>query len=101
MQNMAWTIGAGHFSRTIEAVKLEFDAMSWISVVSPHPLHELSIRVELAKAMAKSSILHNLIGCWAATSRVLVHYVRPRETALDGNGAVAMHLYQALEELVA
>ena len=75
--------------------------MRWIGIVRPHPLHEFSIRVEPAEAVAKSGLLHSLIRCRAATGHVLVHYARPRETALDGNGAVAMRLHQALEEPVA
>ena len=98
VQDLAWAIAAHHFGRTIEAVELEFDAMGRSGIVLPHPLHEFSIRVESAEAVAKSGSLHSLIRCRAATGYVLVHYVRPRETALDGNGAVAMRLYQALEE---
>src|SRR5450759_4276442 len=101
VQDLAWTIAAGHFGRTIEAVELEFDAMGRIGIVSPHPLHEFSIRVEPAEAVAKSGVLHSLIRGRATTGHVLVHYARPRETALDGNGAVAMRLHQALEEPVA
>jgi hypothetical protein len=51
MHNLAWTIAASHFGRTIEAVELEFDSMGRIGIVSPHPLHELAIRVELAEAV--------------------------------------------------
>ena len=50
--------------------------------------------------MAKSGVLHSLIRCRATAGHVLVHDARPRETALDGNGAVAMRLHQALEEPV-
>jgi len=35
------------------------------------------------------------------TGHVIIHYARPGKTALDCDGAVAMRLYQALEELVA
>src|SRR5262249_9643167 len=101
IQDLAWTIGAGHFGRTIEAVELEFDAMGRIGIVSPHPLDEFSIRVEPAEAVAKSTFLHRLIRCRAATGHVLVRDARPRKTALDGDGAVAMRLHQALKELVA
>lgn len=76
MQDVAWTIAAGHFGRTIEAVELEFDAMETIDIVSPHPLHEFSIRVEPAEAVAKSGVLHRLIRCRAATGHVLVHLAR-------------------------
>ena len=37
----------------------------------------------------------------ANTDHVVIHYARPRETALDGDGAIAMRLHQALEEPVA
>ena len=62
---------------------------------------EFAIRVEPSEAVAKSGVLHRLIRGRAATGHVLVHYTRPGETALDGYGAVAMRLHQALEEPVA
>src|SRR3954447_16034853 len=93
VQDMAWTIAAGHFGRTIEAVELEFDAMGRIGIVAPHPLHQFSIGLKPTKAVAKSGVLHSLIRCRAATSYILVHDMCPRETALDGNGAVAMRLH--------
>src|SRR5438270_75296 len=100
MQDMAWTISANHFSGAIKAVELEFDAVRWIGIVTPHPLHEFSIRLKLTEVVAKSAVLHSFIRCRAATGHVLVDDVRPREAALDGNGAVAMGLHQALEEPV-
>jgi len=39
-----------HFGWTIEAAEAEFDAVLWIGIECPHPLHEFSIRVEAAKA---------------------------------------------------
>ena len=101
MQDWRGAIGAHHFGRTVEAVELEFDAMGRIGIVTPHPLDEFSIRVEPAEAVAESGLLHRLIRCRAATGHVLVHDAPARETALDGNGAVAMHLHQPLEEPVA
>src|SRR5258708_11785701 len=98
---MAWTISAHHFSGAIKAVELEFDAMGRIGIERPHPLHEFAIRLEHAKAVAKSAVLDHLIRCRAATGNVLVHDVRPWETALDRESAVAMRLHQALEEPVA
>jgi len=101
MQYLAWAITDGHFGWTIEAIELEFDAMGRIGIVLPHPLHKFSICIELAEAVAKPEVLNSLIRCRAATDYVLIHYACPRETALDGDGAVAMRLHQALEKLVA
>ena len=100
MQDLAWTVSPGHFGRSVKAVQPEFGAMGRIGVVAPHPLQELSIRVKAAKAVAEAGVLHSLIRCPATTGHVLVRYVRPGETALHGNGAVAMGLHQALEEPV-
>lgn len=75
--------------------------MGRIGIVLPHPLHKRSIRVESAKTVTKSSVLHCLIRCRTMTSHILVHDVCPRETALNGNSAIAMRLHQALEEAVA
>ena len=77
MKDLSWTIAAVHFSRTIEAKELEFDAMRRIGIVPPHPLHEFSIRVEPAKAVAKSGLLHSFVRCRAATGNVLIHHARP------------------------
>src|SRR6266700_698921 len=101
MQNVAWTIGVGHFGWTVEAVEAEFDRMGRSGIVAPHPLHEFAIRVELAEAGAKSSLLHCFIRCRAATGHILIYSVRLWEAALDSDGAVAMRLDQVLNELVA
>ena len=61
MKNLSWTIATGHFGGTIEAIEPELDAMGRIGIERPHPLHEFSIRVEAAKAMAKSGLLHSFI----------------------------------------
>ena len=53
MQDLSRTIAASHFRRTIESVELEFDAVRWIGIEGPHPLHEFSICIDPAKAMAK------------------------------------------------
>src|SRR5215471_12428182 len=101
MQDLRWTICACHFCRAIEAVELDFDAMGRISIVFPHPLHEFSIRVEPTETVAKASVLDSLIRFRAVTPHILVHDACPRETALDGNGAIAMLFYQTLEEPIA
>jgi hypothetical protein len=77
MQDLSWTIAAHHFGRTIEAVELEFYAMRRIGVVRLHPLHELSVRIESAEAVAESGLLHGFVRCRAATSHVLIHHARP------------------------
>src|SRR5256885_7570420 len=101
LQDLAWAIATSHFGWAIEAVELEFDGVRWIGIVVPHPLHQFSIGVEPTKAVAKAAVLHGLIRCLAATSQILVDEVRPGETALDGNGTVAMRLDQMLKESVA
>ena len=68
MQDLARTIAKHHFARTIEAVKLEFDAMATIGIVPAYPLHELAIRIEPAEAVAKAGLLHCVIRCWLIRS---------------------------------
>ena len=75
--------------------------MRRIGVVTPHPLHEFAIRLKSAKALAKSNVLHSLVGCRAATGNILIHYLRHWETALDRDSAVAMRRNQSLEQPVA
>src|SRR5512135_1871786 len=75
--------------------------MGRIGIVSTHPFHEFSIRVEAAKAVAKSGILHSLIRFRAAACHIFIHDMCPRETALDGNSTVTMRFYQPLEEPIA
>src|SRR5262245_16136684 len=98
---MAWAVGAIHFGRTIEAIEPELGALGRSGIVLPHPLHKLAIRLELAEAMAKSTVLHSLIGCRATAGDVLVHNTPAREATFDSDRAIAMRLYQALEQPVA
>ena len=58
-------------------------------------------RIAVSRALAKASVLHSLVGCRAATGNILIHDLRPWETALDGDSAVAMRRNQSLEQLVA
>ena len=101
MQCLAGTICAGYVGRAIEPIELEFPLVRWISIVVSHPLDKFSIRFEFPETVAKSSILHRLIGCRTAAKHVVVDDGSPRKTALNGNGAVARGLDKALEELVA
>jgi hypothetical protein len=101
IQDLAGTVRAGHLGRAVKAVELEWDATGRIGVVLPHPVHQLSIRVQPAKAVAEPGVLYSLVRCGAAAGHVLAHHVRPGETALDGNGAEAMRLHQVPEEPVA
>ena len=91
----------GRGARNVEAVEPERDRAGGVGVVVAHPLDEFAIRVEPAEAMAKSGVLHSLIRCRAATGDVLIHNPPRREAPLDGEGAVAMCLHQALEQPVA
>ena len=75
--------------------------MRGIGIVASHPLYKFAIRLKPTKALAKSSVLHSLVGCRAATSNILIHYLRPWETALDRDSAVAMRRNQSLEQPVA
>jgi hypothetical protein len=74
VQDLPWTIGAGHLGRAIEAVEPEFDASGRLGIVAPHPLHEFSIGVGPAEAVAEPGISHSLIRCRTATGHVLVYY---------------------------
>jgi hypothetical protein len=74
--------------------------MGRIGIVVPHPLHQFAIGLEPTEAVAESGFLYRFIRCRTATGHVLVHGARPRKTALDRNGAVAMRLHQALEKPV-
>ena len=73
MQDPGRAIAADHFGRTVEAVEMELDAVGWIGIVQSHPLHEFSIRLEPAKAVAKAGLLQRLIRCRATTGHVVVH----------------------------
>jgi hypothetical protein len=100
MQDLAGAGRAAHPARKIEAVKLEFNHVRRIGVVFPHPFHEFPIRVDPAKAVAESGLPHFVIRCRAAAMDVVIHQAPARETAFDGDGAVAMRFDQPLKELV-
>src|SRR5690348_7008518 len=99
MECVAGTI-CDHIGRAIEPIELEFHVVRGIRIVVPHPLDKFPIRFELSETVAKSSILHRLIGCRTAAKHVFVGDGSLRKTALNSNGAVAMGFDQTLEELV-
>ena len=61
MHQLLWAVAAHHLRRAVKAVEMYLAGMRGIGIVLSHPLHKLSIGIQMSTAVAESFLLDLIV----------------------------------------